>query len=91
LASITVIAYSGRRANERPVAVLIDGERLEVRSIEDSWIATGVDPKSEVKRGFVVRCDRGVRLRLVFGDESGWTTEVLPGPRLVSESPETDE
>jgi hypothetical protein len=80
---IRVIAHDGYKANERPAAVVLDGERLEVREIEDSWIAAGVDPKTEITRGFVVRCDRGIRFRLKHCDERGWIGEVLPGPRLA--------
>ncbi len=80
---IRVIAYSGRRAEERPAAVILDGERLDVQHIEDSWISSGVDSTAEVFYVFIVRCRGGARFRLAHGDESGWRAELLPGPRIV--------
>ncbi len=82
---IRVIAYCGYRGDERPAAVVLDGERLEVTDIEDSWIAAGIDPRDEVRRGFVVRCLGGVRLRIICRDDTGWTGEIIPGPRLTIE------
>ena len=81
---IRVIAHSGYRGDERPIAVVLDGERLDVTDIENSWIASGVDPLDELRRGFVVRCRGGARLRLVCSDDTGWTGEVIPGPRLAT-------
>ena len=68
---------------ERPSAVVLNGERLEVIEIEDRWISTGVDPASAVVRGFIVRCRGGARFRLIYNDEWGWKGELLPGPRSI--------
>ncbi|MCP4604817.1 MAG: hypothetical protein GY847_30570 [Proteobacteria bacterium] len=80
---IRVIAHSGYRADERPHGVVLDGERLDVTYIEDSWMESGVDPSADVLRGFVVRCTGGARFRLIHSDKHGWTGKLLPGPRLI--------
>ena len=38
---IEVVAYSGYKANERPLYFVLDGERLHVREVIDKWY--GVD------------------------------------------------
>jgi hypothetical protein len=78
-----VIAHAGYRGDERPIVIILEEQRYNVIEIEDSWIASGLDPKTEITRGFVVRCEGGTRFRLSHGDESGWLGELLPGPRLV--------
>lgn len=78
-----VITHDGHRADERPMAVVIGGERLDILRIEDTWMAAGVDEAAPVRRGFVVRCRGGARFRLVLTEGAGWEVTVLPGPRLV--------
>jgi len=34
---IEVVAYSGYKANERPLHFILDGKRLEVEEITDRW------------------------------------------------------
>ncbi len=65
------------------MAVVLDGKQLAVVAIEDTWVAAGVDPKTQVTRGFVVRCKGGARFRLTHGDTTGWHCERLPGPCVV--------
>ena len=81
--TICVVTYDGFRAGERPIAVIIDDERIDVKEIEDTWISTGVDPQSEVCYGFVVRCFGGMRFRLVYSEENGWRGKHLPGPTII--------
>ena len=38
---IDVIAYSGRRGDERPITFILRGLRIDVVSIEDQWIEEG--------------------------------------------------
>ena len=78
-----VITHDAYRADQRPVAVIHEGERFDVLEIEDSWIATGVETTSPVRRGFKVRCRGGARFELVHTDGEGWSVEPVPGPRLV--------
>ncbi len=80
---IRIMAYSGYRADERPCAVVLDGQLLDIKEIEESWISSGIDPKSDVIRGFVVRCAGGARFRLVCNEKCGWTGELLAGPRII--------
>ena len=82
--TICVVTYDGYRAGERPIGVIVDGERFDVKEIEDTWISAGVDTRTEVRYGFVVRCFGGMRFRLVYGQESGWQGERLPGPAAVT-------
>jgi len=35
--NVNVFAYSGYKANERPVSFIMDDRRIEVRSIVDRW------------------------------------------------------
>ena len=79
-----VITHDAYRADQRPVAVVFEGTRFDVAEIEDSWIATGVETTSPVRRGFVVRCRGGARFELVHVDQSGWRVKQIPGPRLVT-------
>lgn len=79
-----VVTHDSWRGGGRPVAVLCGDERFEIADIERSWIATGVDTASPVKRGFEVRCKGGARFRLVLTEGEGWEVEPLPGPRLVT-------
>ncbi len=83
LPAIRVLTYDGYRAGERPIGVIVDDEQFGVKEIEDTWISTGVDPKSEVCYGFVVRCHGGVRFRLIYSEDGGWRGRRLPGPILV--------
>jgi hypothetical protein len=79
-----VITHDAYRADQRPVAVVYEGERFDVVEIDDSWIATGVETSSPVRRGFDVRCRGGARFKLVHTDGEGWSVELVPGPRLVT-------
>jgi hypothetical protein len=81
--AIRVVTYDGYRAGERPIAVIIDDVRLDVKEIEDTWISTGVDPQSEVCYGFVVRCYGGMRFQLSYSEERAWRGKRLPGPAVV--------
>ncbi|MDY7038404.1 MAG: hypothetical protein SV375_19880 [Thermodesulfobacteriota bacterium] len=40
---IKVIAYSGYKANERPLSFTIDDQRLEVRDIMGRWVEADKD------------------------------------------------
>ncbi len=81
--TIQIVAYDGHRAAVRPKAVIEDNRRTDVVEIEQSWIETGVDPKSPVIHGFVVRCEHGGRYLLLHASDAGWSAKRLPGPRAV--------
>jgi hypothetical protein len=38
---VGVECYSGYKADERPVQVLLDGEMVEVTAVEDRWYSPG--------------------------------------------------
>jgi len=80
---IQVISYDGHRARVRPRAVIFEGQRLEVKEIEDSSISTGIELKSPVQYRFVVRCYGGARFKLIYVDRDGWQAEMLPSLRLI--------
>jgi len=82
-----VVTHDAYRADQRPVAVFVDGERFDVLQIERSWIATGVETTAPVRRGFEVRCRGGARFKLVHIDGEGWSVDPIPGPRLVTSNP----
>ncbi len=80
---IQIIAYDGHRAGVRPKAVIGEDGRRDVLDIERAWVETGVDPQSPVSHGFIVRCEGGGRYRVLHHSETGWSAELLPGPRAV--------
>ena len=80
---IQIVSYDGHRADVRPKAVVADGERRDVVEIEHAWVETGVDPRSPVIHGFVVRCEGGGRYRVLHHSEDGWGAARLPGPRAA--------
>jgi hypothetical protein len=86
-----VITHDGHRADERPMAVVIAGERHDIVRIDETWMAAGVDESAPVRRGFVVRCRGGARFRLVLTEGAGWEVTELPGPRLVTADPPSQE
>jgi len=73
---IYVEAYSGYKANERPLRFRLDDETHDIISIEDRWR----EPTAEY---FKVRTNDG-NLHLLRYDESGdeWTLEDLRGTRF---------
>ena len=84
--TIQVISHDGYKANERPKTVILDGQELPVQVIEKNYIATGVDPQSDIHHWFIVRCLGGARFRLLFVEKTGWKGELLPGPRLTTQN-----
>ncbi len=40
---VEVIAYSGYKANERPLSFVLDGKRLEVENVIDRWYGVESD------------------------------------------------
>ena len=58
---ITVEAYSGRKANERPVAIRLDEERIEIVDILDRWYGEDHEYfkiKAEDSCTYIIRYDR---------------------------------
>ncbi|MCU0662168.1 MAG: hypothetical protein MUC50_07550 [Myxococcota bacterium] len=85
-APIEVRTYDSHKRRVRPLSVTWQGEELLVVDIEDSFIATGLDPSEPVCHGWVVRCQDGARFRLVWNEQRGWTGRLLPGPRDLAGS-----
>ena len=56
---LRVIAYCGYRGEQEPRALIVGGERYEVRAIDDRWIEPGA-------RCFRVRTSGGRRLLLRY-------------------------
>lgn len=78
---LEVRTYDGHKRRVRPLAVTFEGAERLVVDIEDSFVAAGIDPASEVRHGWVVRCEGGARFRIVWSQTRGWTGRLLPGPR----------
>lgn len=78
-----VITMDGQRARQTPIAVVLDGDRLDITLIERRWISTGLETAAPVHHGYEVRCRGGARFRLVLTEGADWDVELLPGPRLV--------
>ena len=56
---IQVEAYSGYKANERPVAFIFHGRRWEISEILDRWYEGGVNPEQPVVDYFKVKTRDG--------------------------------
>lgn len=54
---ITVEAYAGYKADERPVSFILEGRRLRIREIVDRWCEPGCN-------AFLVRAEDGRSYRL---------------------------
>ena len=54
-----VVTHDSWRGDGRPVAVFSGDERFDIVQIEKSWISTGVETTSPVRRCFEVRCRGG--------------------------------
>lgn len=59
--SFQVECHSGYEYAERPTAILINGERLEVEAVEDQWRIPG-------GKCFRVRIKDGRRFELFYGE-----------------------
>jgi len=40
---IEVVAYSGYKANERPLSFVLDGRKRDVKEVVDQWIGPDLD------------------------------------------------
>lgn len=56
---IQVEAYSGYKANERPVAFVFQGRRWEISEILDRWYEGGLNPEQPVVDYFKVKTADG--------------------------------
>jgi hypothetical protein len=66
---IHVHAYSGFKANERPLEFLLDGEYYEIAEVEDRWY----EPEAMY---FKVRTTEGKRYLLRYSDDDDeWTLQ----------------
>ena len=76
--SVTVECYSGYKANERPVAFVFQGERLEISEILDRWYEGGIEPDRPIVDYFKVRADGEVFI-LGYEPETDEWSVLLPG------------
>ena len=56
---IQVECYSGYKANERPVAFIFHGRRMEISDILDRWYEGGIDPQAPVIDYFKIKTADG--------------------------------
>ena len=59
--TVQVECYSGYKANERPVAFIFHGERLEISEIPDRWYEGGIEHDRPIVDYFKVTGDDGQR------------------------------
>jgi hypothetical protein len=76
---IHVDAYSGYKANERPVAFILQGHRWEISEIVDRWYEGGVNPEQPVVDYFKVKTADGSVFILRYEAESDAWTVIVPG------------
>jgi hypothetical protein len=76
---VEVECYSGYRADERPVAFTLDGQRWEVREVVDRWYEGGLSPGRPVLNYFKVLTTEGrvflLRYNSLF---NAWSVRVPP-------------
>jgi hypothetical protein len=71
----TVVWHAGHRGSERPVAVVVEGERLSVE-VEDAWTMGPAVAGGALVPVFVVRDELGRRLRLSHESAGGTQIEI---------------
>jgi len=76
---IQVEAYSGYKANERPVAFIFHGRRMEISDILDRWYDGGIDPQAPVIDYFKVKTADGNVFILRYETEADAWMMVNPG------------
>jgi hypothetical protein len=75
---IEVEAYSGYKANERPVAFIFQGRRWEISEILDRWYEGGVNPEQLVVDYFKVKTSDGSVFILRYEAEAEEWTIIVP-------------
>jgi len=67
---IQVLAYSGRKVNERPKAFMLDGEEITVIEISDMWIEETLVEKLR-RRFFIVKGSDGHTYKIYMDEKTG--------------------
>ena len=65
---IDVIAYAGRKGDERPVTFILRGLRIDVVEIMDSWVEEGSKDRVR-KRCFTVKGSDGNIHRIYYDED----------------------
>lgn len=80
---IRVEAYSGYKANERPVAFIFQGHRWEISEILDRWYEGGVNSEQPVVDYFKVKTSEGSVFILRYEAESDAWTVIVPREQIA--------
>ena len=70
---VTVECYSGYKANERPVAFIFHGERLEISEILDRWYEGGIEPGRPIVDYFKVKAEGDVYILRYTAETETWS------------------
>jgi len=73
LTPVDIIFYSGSRADERPAAFVLDGERVEVERLIGERLIEG--PDRSRAREFTLRAVGGRVFRLIYKDGEGYLVQ----------------
>jgi len=65
---IKVIAHSGYRGEETPMALILNDEKIEVTEILDRWVEEDLEDRSR-KRFFLLKGRDGKRHKLYYAEE----------------------
>ncbi len=65
---IDVIAYAGRKGEERPFIFILRGFRIDVVEILDSWVEEGLDDRVQ-KRYFRIKGSDGNIHRIYYDED----------------------
>lgn len=77
---VQVEAYSGYRANERPLAFILKGRRHEVAKILDRWYEGGLSVRDQKLDYFKVRTTKGLEFILRWNPVfESWSVMVPTG------------
>jgi len=71
--TVQVECYSGYKANERPVAFIFHGERLEISEIPDRWYEGGIEHDRPIVDYFKVKADGDVFILRYESETDTWS------------------
>ena len=74
---VLVECYSGYKANERPVAFMFEGRRMEISETIDRWYEGGMKSDAPVIDYFKVKTSEGTVFILRYDMQSGeWAIRI---------------
>ncbi len=66
---VEAISYAGARGEERPLAVRVDREAIQVTAVRQMWVETGLETGEGVRRWFRAELE-DARILTIYYDEA---------------------